>query len=494
MTQHTTRSRIRWRQALTGVIFGGILLPTIGAGSPPASPSAASPSQDSVLSKIEALNPHLKDEDIPYLSLKVHSLNRGPYDFFRGTTDLFYAWCKSHCRDWSEAQDTEVLLHGDVHPGNTGTYVAGPDGGPRLAYALVDFDEVFLGAFELDLLRAATSLRFAAAENKLTMSDEAWREIVGKLVASYCETWSPFHLTGDLQRGPTLLDANARVLESPLVMRLLAKADTEDATEYADKYTKGNPPERFKARRGKKKKPKDIMRPVSKETRAQIVAAFRASRMYADLVPSALESEIANAKVLDVVRWVRVGSSGSQGVRKYLVLLEPPSDPLARPSIFQLKEEPPPGAIRAGLASPIIDDAKRPATRSQLVASASIFLQARPKRFMGFTEFGGRSYLVKPKNAFGKEPDTEDLDSADALLEMADIMGRLLAIGHAKSQIKSDVTKLKAAIARGSLTDEILTQSDQCFTQFRQDYDAFRRDTRVSDLNAKAMAWVRNPG
>ncbi len=493
MAQEKHCSRFKWRRTFAGAIFGSLLFASIGADAPPVHPPTTTPAQNSVLSKIESLNPHLTDGDIPNLSLKVHSLNRGAYDFFRGTTDLYYAWCIANCRDWCEAQDTEVLLHGDVHPGNTGTYVASPDGGPRLAYSLVDFDEVFFGSFELDLLRAATSLRFAAAENKLTLSDEAWREIVGKLVASYCETWKPFHPTGDLQRWQTLLDANARVLASPLVMRLLASADAEDATDYADKYTKGNPPERFKARRGKKKKPKDIMRPVSKEERAQVVAAFRAYRMHGESTRPDVESEMISAKVLDVVRWVRVGSSGSQGVRKYLVLLEPPSDPLARPSIFQLKEEPRPGAVRAGLASPISDAAKQPRRRAQIVAESSIYLQARPRRYMGSTEIDGRSYLVKPKDAFGKEPDTEDLDSAEALLEMADIMGRLLGIGHAKSQFKGDVTKLKTAIARPSLTDEILTRSDQCFTQFRRDYDAFRRDARVRKLDGKASTWLRDP-
>lgn len=444
-----------------------------------AGPDERVSNRESVLSRIEALNPHLRDGAIPDLSLKVRSLSQGPYKFFRGTADLYYVWCRTHCEDWLGAEGTTVLLHGDVHPGNTGTYVAIPDGGPKLAYSLVDFDEVFDGPFELDLLRAATSLRFAAAENGLTLSNDASRLVVDALVSAYRDVWTQVDATSVDGRAAAMARADQGIGQIAIVKRLLAKANGDDAVEYADKYTKGKPPTRFRARRGKKKAPKDVMVQVPAGERAGIVDAMTAA-MQADGALGGID-----AKVLDVVRWVRAGSAGSQGVQKYLVLLEPPSDPLSRPSIFQLKEEPTPAAGRVGLEIPASS-----ANRAAQVASAYGLMQARPRRFVGWTRIGDRQFLIKPKDAFGKEPDTKDLASIDALMESARLLGGLLGMGHAKSCGSRDVTALKAAIDDAALVERINERSAQCCEAFSRAFDEYQRDARVKVMSEKAERWL----
>lgn len=445
----------------------------------PAPTVLAAPADDSALSRIEALNPHLIDGEIPNLSLKVRSLSRGPYDFFRGTADLYYVWCKSNCADWLAAKDTSVMLHGDVHPGNTGTYVATPDGGPRLAYSLVDFDEAFEGPFQLDMLRAATSLRFAAAENGLTLSKDEWQRVVDTLVVAYRDVWKGVAATDVENREAAILWGDLRFGQIAIVKRLLTKAQGEDAIEYLDKYTKGTPPTRFKARRGKKKSPKDVMLPVSTTEREAIVAAMKGAMQTNGPLAG------IDAKVLDVARWIRTGSSGSQGVRKYLVLLESPEDPLSRPSIFQLKEEPIPAAIRAGIDTP---DAT--GDRAEKVAAAYGLLQRRPRRYVGWTRIGDGQFLIKPKDAFGKEPETEDMASAEALTDMARLMGTLLGMGHAKSCGSKDVTALKAAIDDAELTTQLDERSAHCFEAFSREYNAFRRDARAKTMADKAEQWL----
>lgn len=489
---HTEQTFPSIRPRLVAVIVAGVT--AIGSVlAVIAPPQLGKENLDSPLDRIRSLNPHLVDETgIPNFSLKIHSLSDGPYKFFRGTADLYYVWCCEHCADWlAPNRSADALLHGDVHPGNTGTYVAFPiDGQPRLAYSLVDFDEAFLGPFELDLLRAATSLRFAADENKLLLTDEQWRRIIDALIAGYRDSWrdvDPVNLSG---REGALATADRAVSSNSLVTRLLAKANSEDAAKYVTKYAKGDPPSQFKKRRGKKKKPKDIMVRVSDEERAKVIAAFERA-----FDPNKREagsfdrsSDAIDAKVLDVCRWVRVGSSGSQGLRKYLVLLEPPEGPNGRPSIFQLKHEPSPAGIRAGIAK---SESKN--DRSRYVAEAYSSLQLRPRRFVSWTTIDGMQYLVKPKDSFGKEPDTDDLFDFESIRSAADLIGRLVGIAHAKSKIKEEVTKLKKAIERKELPDEIMVRSAAVFDRFRRDYFAFKSDRRTRTHVEFAERWLRNP-
>ncbi|MCB9852208.1 MAG: DUF2252 family protein [Phycisphaerales bacterium] len=447
--------------------------------------------EGSVLARVEALNPHLRDGEIPNLSLKTASLSKDPYSFFRGTADLFFVWCKSNCADWLAAADRHGPLHGDVHPGNTGTYVAEPDGGPPLAYSLVDFDEVFIGPFELDLLRAMTSLRFAAAVNQITLSDEQWHAISEQLVGAYRELWRDYPTTdiGGTRQAKALEAANARVLAAPIVQRLLAKAASEIPSEYVDDFTKGNPPARFKAQRGKKKKVKDVMIRVDDEERDAVVAAFREAMgriTHRDTSTTpANRLQLPGFDVIDVTRWIRIGSSGSQGLKKYLVLITWRDASSDLPTIFQLKEEPPCAATRAGISAWPSDK-----ERGQFVAESYVHLQWRPKRLVGWTNIGDAQFLVKPKDPFGKEPDIDDLTTPEALSQMAELMGRLLAIAHAKSRCKTDTTALRSAVLREGLVDEIDSRSADCFAAFSTAFAAFRGDARVGEMTRKAETWL----
>ncbi|HPF38865.1 MAG TPA: DUF2252 family protein [Phycisphaerae bacterium] len=459
-----------------------------------AAPKNADGEQKSPLARIEALNPHLVDAEIPNLSLKVASLSKDAYSFFRGTADLFYVWTREPCADWLGAKDQQVILHGDPHPGNTGTFAAHPDGGPRLAYALVDFDEAFEGPFELDLLRAMTSLRFAAAENGLSLSEDAWRGVAEKLVGGYRELWRdiPAKDTDSYRQLEALNRANDRVLNTPIVKRLLAKAEKDSVSEYVDKYTKGKPPTHFRKHRGKKNKIKDVMVRVTPKERDAVMAGFRAAvdritrKNPESMLPVETEHEFGpDVRVLDVARWIRLGSSGSQGLRKYLVLIEPTHASDHCPRIFQLKEEPACAARRAGVYVP-----REETDRGQCVAMSGVWLQRRPQRFVSWTQVDGAHYLMKPKDPFGKEPDNDDLRTPEALADMAELMGRLLALGHAPAECLSDSTALHAAIMRDSLVGEIDSRSAACFDALSRDFAAFQKDDRVKAMTRKAEAWL----
>src|SRR6185295_9490363 len=93
--------------------------------------------------------------------------------------------------------------------------------------------------------------------------------------------------------------------------------------------------------------------------------------------------------VLDVARWTRVDSGGSQGVYKFLVLVDRPFADGDAPMIFQFKQQPEPAAARAGLV-----DEKCATDRAREVAGSFDRLLDWPKPFVGAAVLEGRGYLV----------------------------------------------------------------------------------------------------
>ena len=133
------------------------------------------------------LNPHLQnDERIPRRDLKWMTLAESPYMFFRGTCDLYAEWFKANCQEYTGEGFPKVQLHGDVHPGNSGTYdPVGKYGSNELTYGLVDMDEVFVGPAQYDLLRAMVALRFIAAERRLTVKEQELEYVRLAMVSGY---------------------------------------------------------------------------------------------------------------------------------------------------------------------------------------------------------------------------------------------------------------------------------------------------------------------
>src|SRR5688572_24617712 len=68
----------------------------------------------------ERYAPFTADGDPFGFPMKVRSVASDPYKFWRGTKDLFYAWCAEHARDWLADRDAYVWSHGDPHVGNIG--------------------------------------------------------------------------------------------------------------------------------------------------------------------------------------------------------------------------------------------------------------------------------------------------------------------------------------------------------------------------------------
>ena len=99
------------------------------------------------------------------IALKHQSMAEDAFPFFRAT---FYRWLQHWpevCGDLAKAPT--VLAVGDLHVENFGTW---RDEEGRLIWGVNDLDEVWPGAYTLDLVRLTTSAYLAAAAEHLSLT------------------------------------------------------------------------------------------------------------------------------------------------------------------------------------------------------------------------------------------------------------------------------------------------------------------------------------
>lgn len=431
------------------------------------SPARAEP-RESTLARIREFNPWLSPDDPLQLPLKLHSLVRDEYTFFRGTVDLYYDWCRDNCRDWLKSDDV-LLLHGDVHLGNIGTYRS--VSGNR--FAVVDLDETFSGPYHLDVLRGLISLRFAASDNRIELSRADRTALIDRFLEAYTEGLSGRLTSDDLE------DRN------PLVKSLLNEARDTSAAEYAGKFCTGKPLSRFRPTRQKKGRVADIMTPVEKKTRDAIAAAIRTlltkDNVGFNAVP--IKPHVEANDILDVVEWCRIDSGGSQGVKKYLVLVAPNAAWENAPLILQLKEEPIPAAARAGLIT-----APRITDRAERVANQYLLLIDPLPWLTGHVEVNGRGFLVRTKDPFSEEPEPEDFETRDALMNGAQLLGETLGSAHrAGLRVLKGYARIPN-IARQTkmLAGEFDARSNAAMEHLKEGYMNLKQDSEAQQLVERA--------
>lgn len=447
----SVRSRRHYLILVAGALMA---LPSLALAEPP----------ESTLARIKKFNPWLSAEDPLELPLKLHSLMRDEYTFFRGTVDLYYDWCRDNCRDWLKSGD-DMILHGDVHLGNIGTYRS--VSGNR--FAVVDLDETFSGSFQLDVLRGLLSLRFAASDNRIELSQSDRIALIDRYLEAYAEGLSGRLPPGDFED------------RHPLVKSLLKKAHKTSAAEYAGRFCRGKPLSRFRPTRQKKGRVTDIMTPVDQTTRDTIAAAIN-TLLTPDTVgfhSGTVTPRVESRDILDVVQWSRIDSGGSQGLKKYLVLVAPRDDWENAPLILQLKEEPVPAAARAGLIpAPAITE------RAAHVASSYNQLIDPVPWLSGQVVLNGRGFLVRTKDAFSEEPETEDFKSRDALMQGAQLLGETLGRAHRAGlrALKGQHRIPQMAAQIKTLAPQFAGRSDAAMEHLHRAYVNLRQDPEAQRM------------
>jgi uncharacterized protein (DUF2252 family) len=338
------------------------------------------------------------------IKLKSHLMSQSPFAYFRGAAPVMAA-------DLARLPSTGILcqLCGDAHVRNMGVYAA-PDG--RLVFDINDFDESIRGPFEWDLKRMAASLVLAGRASG--HKESASRQAAACCIKRYASRMR------DFARMPALEVARFQVhrigLAGPVRAALL-KAERATPQHTLAQITEPSSSKSDGPRRFKEAKPMLFRIPP-----AQVRAVLASLAAYREHILPERQHLLSFYRPLDVA--FKVVGTGSVGLRDYCVYFEGnnPADPL----FLQIKEEVP------SAYAPYLPDAHPPHHNGQRAAEGQRAMQLQSDPFLGWTQIGGRQYLVRQLNDHKGSIDINDL-AGEGLVAYAEVCGELLARGHARS-------------------------------------------------------------
>ena len=436
------------------------------------------------IDRVAAAHPALDRDDPRELAMKVRALLQDEYMFFRGSAAEFYRVCDEIAPDWMQDPSIRVTLHGDVHIGNVGTYRSDGSAGRDVRFGLVDLDESFEGPFQLDLLRGFAAIRFACKEADRPLDDAAAGKVAKALCNGYAQT-----LSGSLGYDELIKRHKA-------VSSLLKKAAKNEALKYVERYADVDGQRCFRATRVKNGAVTDMLERLEGPERDRVLKAVGSYFSAGSELKARQSFRFQTADELvavadDVARWTRLGSSGSQGVHKYLVLIS--DNPLreeAGPLILELKEEPPPAAAVAG----ILDLHDRTDRGSQVAAAYHQMLDP-PPRLLGSTRIGEQSFLVRTKDPWNEDLEPDDFDfgrSDDSAVEAATVLGEVTGLAHRQGLIRSNqIDRIEPIRAKvDGLSAVLQGRSLAIEERLRREYEALCADPKAQELARKANDYI----
>lgn len=405
--------------------------------------------------------PYSKAGDPFGFPLKVATLAESKYKFWRGSKDLFYRWSKSATSDWLGDPASYIISHGDLHPGNIGSYAVSAN---RLAIGWVDFDDSARLPFQLELLHGVISFHLIAEANDIPVSELT--PVIDAIFTSYRSALSTGRTVDDL-----LTDERAaRKLKSK-------EGRPYDTGDFLNGTGDFRP-----AIVSKSGKMKEILRPVTGQTDAFANAIWKAIEQNAEL-RSKLRFQSASelhAAIKSIALRTRIGSSGSQGLNKYLVLFDRPIAGVEGDVLLYLKQQLPSAAERSGI---IATDDRTPAART--VAHMTQVLDPQPW-LCEAVELNGQSYWLSIKEPWTDEFDAEEADTAEKLANMARIWGTSTGATHARSGNATAILGQLTSATQSTIAQRAIDYTNELNTTFA----TFQNDERVKTDIATVRAAI----
>jgi uncharacterized protein (DUF2252 family) len=469
---HFGRER-KWQAGVTIAVAAVMACACSGprrGGQQPSPPAAHAATQAAARSNpfdilVEAYGPYMNQNDPLAFPMKVRAVAADKSGLWRGGKDLFFRWCRDHARDWMDDRDAIVTQQGDPHLGNVGTYLAAGDFG-TLAFGMVDFDESVRLSFQYELLQGIVSLRLVAEESGMGLDGPAVDRLVRQTLEDYTAAAASGKTATDLLR------------DDPDVAKLLGGARRDYATELSQ-YTSGG---KFLPVRATRKEVKDLMRPAmdrADELAAGIAEAVGRSEASAALFRLRTAAEF-RAAVRDAVLRTRVGSAGSQGLKKYFVLLERPLAGVDHDVIVYVKQQIPSAPERAGLVPP---DPRDPGRR----CAEDVAELTDPKPFFnGWCRIGDESYWVSLREPWTDELEGADVHSAADLAAAAHVWATAAGTSHHGAGVAEVVTARNTP----ELAGELVRLSGAYLRQLDGEFQQLAADPRVAKLVGVANAAI----
>jgi uncharacterized protein (DUF2252 family) len=413
--------------------------------------------------------PYCEAGDDLAFPMKVWGLSKDQHTFWRGSRELYFAWCRTHARDWLDDRGAYVLAHGDLHLGNIGAYPSAGQLGAT-SFGPVDFDETARMPFQVELLQGLIAIRLSARENGIDLSgrrEELAREMLGAYRAAI--------VSGKTTR--ELVSAERQI------GKFIDQAQKHSYDKTLGRFTDNGQFLRYvqsKKSQSQGLAPKEILRPAM--DRADDLAQGLAEAIGRS--PAAREAfRYADAGTIrqsmkDVSLRTRLESVGSQGLKKYLVLLERPLRGMDVDVVLYLKQEIPAAAERAG-AIPM--DPRPPGRR----CSEDMDQLTNPTAYLNaWCDVGNESYWVTFKEPWSEEIESEMAKDYPSLRMLARVWGSVAGAMH---RANGDPAAILERLDRPGVFDQIRHRSTLYMAELDRQYDDFTHDSRARAEAAKAQ-------
>jgi uncharacterized protein (DUF2252 family) len=387
-----------------------------------------------------------------------------PFAFYRGSARLMATDLAT-----TPSSGLQVQLGGDAHLANFGGY-ASPE--RQLVFDANDFDETLRGPWEWDLKRLAASVYIAAQHGG--GAPAACRAAAQRTVAGYrmamarhsgrglLEIWYD-HINVDEERAAAAGIAGKKFVRAIDVFERRARSKTslqafEKLTEEVDgtRRIRNNAPLLQPLR----DMPEELGGPDLE------AAVLETIRTYTATLTDNRRWLVEQFRPVDVA--LKVVGVGSVGTRCLVVLMEGRDS--RDPMFLQAKE--------AGAS--VLEEHLGPSPyphHGQRVVEGQRMVQAESDIFLGWTTGpGGRDFYVRQLRDWKGSVDTDNAP-IELLPGYADICGRALARGHARS---GDPVAMSAYMGKGDTFDRAITAFAEAYAaQNQSDYERFT--TAIAD-------------
>lgn len=360
---------------------------------------------------------------IPSLvQLKYQLMAESPFGYFRGAAPVMAA-------DLSILPNSGILTQicGDAHVRNLGAYAA-PDG--RLVFDINDFDETIHGPFEWDLKRMAASLVLAGRESG--HKDASAREAVMQCVGRYTEQMRAFTKMPGIEVSRFQVH---RIGTVQPVHDALLKAERATPLHTLEQLTQGA----AGSRQFRDQKP--MLYRITGRQAANVIAALGP---YSQMLEKQRQHLLSLYRPVDVA--FKVVGTGSVGLRDYCIYFEGNGE--RDPLFLQMKEEP------ASAYAPYQPEGQSAPHQGQRVVEGQRAMQVQSDPFLGWTQMGGRDYLVRQLNDHKGSIELQDM-AGTGLEAFAHVCGELLARSHARA---GDPLILAGYLGSGSSFAEAISE------------------------------------
>ncbi len=274
----------------------------------------------------KAYEPLAQKDELLGFPLKIKELSEGTNHVWGGGKILFFRWCKTNATDWLNDRPAYVTQHGDIHLSNMGTYAAAATLG-RIAFGLIDYDDTQRLPFQIELLQCVIALRLLADQCNIQLQDAQVKDLIERLVENYKAAINSGKMPGAmLSKDPFVGKLLKRTAKTPYSQEMRKLLDNNDHFMRIVRNDEGHVTELMR--------PAPAMADPLAEGIAQAIARSPELRRQFRIH----EVNDIRKSIKDVALRFHIRGSGSQGLHKYLILMDRPLAKAPHDAILYAKE------------------------------------------------------------------------------------------------------------------------------------------------------------